>query len=95
MLSALLDLKFDRLIGRQLIGVAYAITLAVIVLTGLSGAIALIASRGVGIFAGLVLVPAVTLVQVLVARVLAEAVAVYFRAAEDLRAIRDTGAAQL
>lgn len=92
MIRALFDLKFDHLITRSLLGAVYGIAVAAILVSALVAAIALISSGGVGIVVGLVVVPLVALLYVLIARVVAEAVVVYFRIGEDVRAIRDQGA---
>lgn len=91
---ALLDTGFDRLITRRLLGVVYAIALGLHTLAGVVAAVALIASGGMGLLLGVVAVPAVTVLGALVLRVGFEAVVVFFRGAEDLRALREAGAYQ-
>ena len=86
---AIFDITFTRLITRHVIGVAYVIALVLILVSGLIAlAAALFTTEGAARLLALVIVPIVTLLQILVARVIAEAVVVYFRIAEDVQALR-------
>ena len=87
--TALLDTGFDRLITHRLLGVVYAIALGLHTLAGVVVAVALIASGGTGLLLGALLVPALTALGALVLRVMFEAAVVFFRGAEDLRALRE------
>jgi hypothetical protein len=91
MFTALLDVKFDRLITRELLSVIYAIAAGVVVLAGVVGAIALALSGFGGVMAALFLVIPLTVVNLLLVRVGTEAIVVYFRLGEDVRALRDAG----
>lgn len=88
LINALFDTRFDQLISRQLLGVVYRIALGLHLLAGVITLLRFLASGGMGILVGLVVVPLVTLLAVLALRVVFEALAVYFRAAEDVRALR-------
>lgn len=91
MLAAIFDLKFDRTITRQIVGIVYAIQLAVIAFVGfISLLAALFAAEGFWArIGGVIVVLLVSLLAVLVARVVSESVAVFFRVADDVRAIRE------
>lgn len=95
LIAALFDVRFDRLISRQLLGLVYGIALGLHLLTGVVLTIAFLASGAVWmVMLGAVVVPAVTVLGALGLRVLFEAAAVFFRGAEDLRAVRDGALSQ-
>lgn len=89
-LATVFDPSFNRLISRQILGVVYVIVLVLTGLVGLVMAIRSVAAGGFGIL-GLLVVPALTIAQMLLVRVVFEAAVVYFRIAEDVRTIRDEG----
>ena len=91
MFTALLDVKFDRLITRRLLSVIYVLLASIVLLCGLVAVIALIMNGFGGILAAIFLVIPLVLVQLLLVRVGIEAVVVYFRVADDVRALRDAG----
>lgn len=92
LLAAVFDTNFDQLISRRLLGVVYAIALGVHLLAGVVAAVALVVMGGAGAFMGLIAVPIVTLLGALLLRLVFEAAVVYFRIAEDVRALRATPA---
>ena len=69
----------------------YAIAAGVVLLAGVVGAIALALSGFGGVMAALFLVIPMTVVNLLLVRVGTEAIVVYFRLGEDVRALRDAG----
>jgi fumarate reductase subunit C len=89
MFRALADVSFEHLITRRLIGVVYAVLAILTLVAGTVAALGFILNGGALILVGLVAVPVVTLLQLLVLRVAVESVVVYFRLAEDVRALRD------
>ncbi len=92
MFKTFTDIRFEKLLARDLIGIVYAVVACLTVLGGLVALVAFVSRGGFGIFVGLILVPIVTILQLLVVRFVAEASVVYFRIAEDVQAIRRSGA---
>lgn len=89
LVAALFDISFNQLVTRRLLGIAYAIALGLNLLVGVIALVTFTSNGGIGILIGLVGVPLLTLLSLLILRVIFEAVVVYFRGAEDLRALRD------
>lgn len=90
MLGDVLDLSFDRLLTRRLLPVVYLFVVALVVLGVAVGIVgALVVLDGVLALAVSVVAVLSGVVQVLVARLLVEVVAVYFRVADDVRTLRE------
>lgn len=85
--TALFDVRFERLISRRLLGVVYAIALGLHLLAGIVMTIVFLVGGDLLLPLALVAV-VVTVLGALFLRMLFEAAAAFFRATEDLRAIR-------
>ena len=90
MITGLLDLRFTRFVTLRVLSVLYVAVVAldaVVALTLLSRFL-IVNSLG-SVLTGLVVAPLVFVVSTLVARVVLELVAVVFRLAQDVRAVRE------
>lgn len=81
--AALFDFSFTSFITLKFLKVIYALLVAMIVLTGLVSLLVSVSQGGAFIFVGLILVPLMTLVYLIFARVALESVAMFFRIGEN------------
>lgn len=81
--AALFDFSFTSFITLKFLKVIYALLVAMILLTGLVSLLAAVSQGGVLILVGLVLVPVMTLVYLVFARVALELVAMFFRIGDN------------
>ena len=82
-LAGLFDFSFTTFVTLKFLKVIYGLLVALIMLMGLIFAVIFMARGGVSVFVGLVIVPAVTLLYLVFARVSLEAVALFFRIGEN------------
>ena len=88
LLSSLFDFGFTTFITLTFLRVIYAVVMVVIGLMGLVLFITLASYGGLAVLGALVVVPIVTLLYLVLARVGMETVALFFRMGEDLSALR-------
>ncbi|MGN6637138.1 MAG: DUF4282 domain-containing protein [Oryzihumus sp.] len=81
--GALFDLSFTTFVTLRFLKVIYAVMVGLILLTGLIFFVASLMRGGAAVLVGLVVVPIVTLLYLVLARVSLEAVALFFRIGEN------------
>ncbi len=81
--AALFDFQFTSFITLKFLRVIYAVLVAVILLLGLVFFIALATKGAASLIVGLILVPIVTLLYLVFARIWMETIALFFRIGEN------------